>query len=180
MFYHERLNRHYGVAVFILSNYLSSFPFLVAVAGTSGTITYFMVKFHSDFSHYAYIVLNLFSGIAVIESLMMIVASFVPDFLMGIITGAGIQGLMILSGGFFRLPDDLPKPFWRYRMYYIAFHKYATHGVYKNELIGLTFPSSKTGEPPITREQILTSVRQVDMGHSKWVDLAILFGMVVL
>ncbi|XXG78593.1 hypothetical protein AAC387_Pa08g2506 [Persea americana] len=122
----------------------------------------------------------LFVCMMLVESLMMIVASFVPDFLMGIITGARIQGFMILSGGFFRLPDDPPKPFWRYRMYYIAFHKYATHGVYKNELIGLTFPSSKTGEPPITREQILTSVRQVDMGHSKWVDLAILFGMVVL
>ena len=46
-----------------------------------------------------------------VDSLMMIVASMVPDFLMGIITGAGIQGMMMLGGGFFRLPDDLPKPF---------------------------------------------------------------------
>ena len=36
-----------------------------------------------------------------VESLMMIVASIVPNFLLGIITGAGIQGLMILGGGFF-------------------------------------------------------------------------------
>lgn len=91
MFYSERLNGHYGVAVFILSNFLSSFPYLVAVAGSSGTITYFMVKFHTGFSHYAYYVLNLYGCIAVVESLMMIVASLVPNFLMGIITGAGIM-----------------------------------------------------------------------------------------
>ena len=89
--YCERLNGHYGVAVFILSNFLSSFPLLVVVVGTSGPIIYFMVKFTSDFSHYAYSVLNLLGCIAVIESLMMIVPSLVPNFLMGIITGAGIM-----------------------------------------------------------------------------------------
>ncbi|KAF2283971.1 hypothetical protein GH714_017682 [Hevea brasiliensis] len=79
-----------------------------------------------------------------VESLMMTVASIVPDFLMGIITGAGIQGVMMLNGGFFRLPDDLSKPFWRYPMYYIAFHKYANQGFYKNEFEGLTFPIIKS------------------------------------
>jgi len=83
-----------------------------------------------------------------VESLMMIVASIVPDFLMGIITGAGIQGVMMLNRGFFRLPDDLPKPFWRYPMYYIAFHKYANQGFYKNEFEGLMFPNNQAGGPP--------------------------------
>ncbi|RWV90168.1 hypothetical protein BHE74_00055399 [Ensete ventricosum] len=45
VFTHERLNGHYGVAVYILSNFLSSSPFLVAIAFTTGSITYFMVKF---------------------------------------------------------------------------------------------------------------------------------------
>lgn len=110
---------------------------------------------------------------------MMIVASIVPDFLMGIITGAGIQGVMMLNGGFFRLPDDLPKPFWRYPMYYIAFHKYANQGFYKNEFEGLTFPNNNNSSV-IRGEEILTRVWQVEMGYSKWVDLAILFGMVIV
>lgn len=116
-----------------------------------------------------------------VESLMMIVASIVPDFLMGIIAGSGIQGVMMLNGGFFRLPNDLPKPFWRYPMYYIAFHKYALQGLLKNEFFGLTFPNNVAGGPPtITGDEILRNTWQVEMGYSKWVDVAILFGMVVL
>lgn len=76
--------------MFILSNYLSSFPFLVAIAVSTGTITYYMVKFRPEFSHYVYYSLNLYASISVIESLMMVVASLVPNFLMGIITGAGV------------------------------------------------------------------------------------------
>ncbi|KAL2507106.1 ABC transporter G family member 15 [Forsythia ovata] len=38
VFYRERRNGYYGVAVFILSNFLSSFPFLVAVSVATGTI----------------------------------------------------------------------------------------------------------------------------------------------
>lgn len=90
VFHRERLNGYYGVAVFILSNYLSSFPFLVAIAVSTGTITYYMVKFRPEFSHYVYYNLNLYASISVIESLMMVVASLVPNFLMGIITGAGV------------------------------------------------------------------------------------------
>uniref|UniRef100_A0A2N9J3R8 Leucine-rich repeat-containing N-terminal plant-type domain-containing protein n=1 Tax=Fagus sylvatica TaxID=28930 RepID=A0A2N9J3R8_FAGSY len=116
-----------------------------------------------------------------LSSLMMIVASIVPDFLMGIITGAGIQGVMMFNGGFFRLPDDLPKPFWKYPMYYTAFHKYTNQGFYKNEFEGLTFPNNQVSGPPtITGEEILRNIWQVEMGYSKWIDLAILFGMVVL
>lgn len=101
---------------------------------------------------------------------------------MGLITGAGIQGLMILSGGFFRLPSDLPKLVWRYPLYYIAFHKYAYQGLYKNEFEGLTFPGNEALEHPtiIHGDQILRDIWQVEMGYSKWVDLAILFAMVVV
>ena len=90
VFYRERLNGHYGVAVFILSNFLSAFPYLVAIAIASGTITFYMVKFRPGFSYYVFFCLDLFSCIAVVESCMMVVASLVPNFLMGIITGSGI------------------------------------------------------------------------------------------
>lgn len=109
-----------------------------------------------------------------VESLMMIVASLVPNFLMGIITGAGIQAIMILCGGFFRLPNDLPRPFWKYPLYYVAFHKYAYQGMFKNEFQGLTFSNNVDGD------MVLRNNFQLEMGYSKWVDLGILFGMVGL
>jgi len=87
---------------------------------------------------------------------------------------------MMLNGGFFRLPNDLPDPVWKYPMFYIAFHRYAFQGFYKNEFIGLTFPNNQIGGPPIIDGQmILKDIWQVNISYSKWVDLGVLIGMVV-
>lgn len=90
VFYREKLNGYYGVTVYILSNYLSSFPFLVAITLMSGTITFYMVKFRSGFQYFAFFCLNIFLCISVIESLMMVIASLVPNYLMGVVVGAGV------------------------------------------------------------------------------------------
>ena len=175
------MNGHYGVGAYVIGNMLSSIPYLLIISLLPGAIAYYLVGLQKSFEHFAYFSLVLFVCMMLVESLMMIVASIVPDFLMGIITGAGIQGVMMLNGGFFRLPNDLPNPFWRYPMYYIAFHKYANQGFYKNEFEGLTFPNNQAGgSPTITGEEILRNTWQVEMGYSKWIDLAILLGMVVL
>ncbi|RCV12085.1 hypothetical protein SETIT_2G240500v2 [Setaria italica] len=183
IFGRERLNGHYGVASFAIANTVSAAPYLALISVVPGAMAYYMVSLQSSFGHFAYFALVLFAAMMVVEGLMMIVASTVPDFLMGIITGAGIQGVMMLNGGFFRLPNDLPKPFWRYPMYYVAFHKYANQGFYKNEFLGLTFPSNQAAAgagATISGREILRDYWQVEMGYSKWVDLAILCGMVVL
>ncbi|XWS29553.1 hypothetical protein CRYUN_Cryun24cG0038600 [Craigia yunnanensis] len=181
IFGRERLNGHYGVGAFVIGNTFSSIPYLFMISLIPGAIAYYLVGLQKSFDHFAYFVILLFTCMMLVESLMMTVASIVPDFLMGIITGAGIQGVMMLNGGFFRLPDDLPKPFWRYPMYYIAFHKYANQGFYKNEFEGLSFPNNQAGGPPtITGDEILRNFWQVEMGYSKWIDIAILFGMVVI
>ncbi|ONK74113.1 uncharacterized protein A4U43_C03F2900 [Asparagus officinalis] len=181
IFGRERLNGHYGVTTFAISSIVSSTPYLALISIIPGAIAYYLVGLQRQFDHFLYFILVLFMCMMLVESLMMIVASIVPDFLMGIITGAGIQGVMMLNGGFFRLPNDLPKPVWRYPMYYIAFHKYANQGFYKNEFIGLTFPNNQVGgSATISGEVILRDYWQVEMGYSKWVDLGILFGMVVV
>ncbi|KAK3002064.1 hypothetical protein RJ639_020434 [Escallonia herrerae] len=136
IFTQERLNGHYGVAAFVAGNTISSIPYLLMISVIPGTMAYYLVGLQKGIDHFLYFALMLFACMMLVESLMMIVASIVPNFLMGIITGAGIQGVMMLNGGFFRLPDDLPKPFWRYPIYYIAFHKYANQGFYKNEFEG--------------------------------------------
>ncbi|KAL6844668.1 hypothetical protein ACP4OV_025327 [Aristida adscensionis] len=184
VFGRERLNGHYGVASFTIANTVSAAPYLAVISVVPGAMAYYLVGLQSSFGHFGYFALVLFAAMMVVEGLMMIVASAVPDFLMGIITGAGIQGVMMLNGGFFRLPNDLPRPVWRYPMYYIAFHKYANQGFYKNEFLGLTFPSNQAGGggggATISGVEILRDYWQVELGYSKWVDLGILCGMVVL
>lgn len=89
VFYKERLNGYYGISVYILSNFLSSFPFVAVMSIATGTITYYMVKFRPEFSHLLYICLDLLGCIAAVESSMMIIAALVPNFLMGLVIGAG-------------------------------------------------------------------------------------------
>ncbi|KAF7130517.1 hypothetical protein RHSIM_Rhsim10G0165900 [Rhododendron simsii] len=181
IFARERLNGHYGVGAFVIGNTFSSLPYLFLISAIPGAIAYYLVGLQKGIDHFAYFVVMLYACILLVESLMMIVASVVPNFLMGIITGAGIQGVMMLNGGYFRLPNDLPKPFWRYLMYYIAFHKYANEGLFKNEFEGLTFPNNlAVGPQTITGDEILRNIWQVEMGYSKWVDVAVILGMIVL
>ncbi|KAJ6315060.1 hypothetical protein OIU78_018530 [Salix suchowensis] len=181
VFERERLNGHYGTTAFVIGNTFSALPYLLLISVIPGAITYFLPGLHKGYEHFIYFVSVLFACMMLVESLMMTVASIVPNFLMGIITGAGIQAFMVLGGGFFRLPKDLPQPFWKYPMYYIAFHKYAYQGMFKNEFEGLTFLNNEAGGPQtIPGEKILRDRWQVEMGVSKWVDLAILLGMVVL
>jgi hypothetical protein len=86
----ERQNGHYGVAAYAISNFLSSLPFLLTMSWASASITYWMVKFRPGFSYFAFFALNLYGGVSVIESLMMIISALVPNFLMGLILGAGV------------------------------------------------------------------------------------------
>ncbi|KAF8009227.1 hypothetical protein BT93_J0271 [Corymbia citriodora subsp. variegata] len=172
VFHHERLNRHYGIAVYILANFLSSFPFVVVMSFASGTITYYMVKFRSEFSPCLYVCLDLFSSIAVVESCMMIIASLVPNFLMGIILGAGYLGIMMMTSGYFRLLPDLPRAFWRYPLSYINYGAWALQGAYKNDLIGLEFDSPVPDGPKLKGELVLTNILGIKDTYSKWWDLA--------
>lgn len=91
VFQRERLNGHYGVTAFVISNTISAMPFLILITFISGTVCYFMVHLHPGFQHYLFFVLCLYASVTVVESLMMAIASVIPDFLMGIIIGAGIQ-----------------------------------------------------------------------------------------
>ncbi|KAF7127418.1 hypothetical protein RHSIM_Rhsim11G0139000 [Rhododendron simsii] len=178
----ERLNGHYGTTAFVIGNTLSSVPYLLLISLIPGALAYYLTGLQRGFEHFVYFDLVLFTSMMLVESLMMTVASIVPNFLMGIIAGGGIQGLMMLGSGFFQLPNDLPKLLWKYPVYYIAFQKYAYQGLCKNDYEGLYFSSDQTGgfNVTISGEEILRDEFQVEMGYSKWVDLGILLGMVVV
>ncbi|KAI3449992.1 hypothetical protein Pfo_006657 [Paulownia fortunei] len=172
VFYKERLNGHYGVGVFILSNFISSFPFLVVMSFSSASITYFMVKYHPGLSHFMYAALDLLISIAVVESCMMVVAAVVPNFMMGVIIGAGLIGIMMATAGFFRLLPDLPTVFWKYPVSYINYMAWALQGAYKNDMIGIEFESLQPDQPKLKGEVVLTSLIGISLSHSKWWDLA--------
>ncbi|GAA0176549.1 ATP-binding cassette [Lithospermum erythrorhizon] len=184
VFKRERLNGHYGPSAFVISHTLSSIPYLLLTSTISGVIAYYLTGLQNGIVHFIYFTLIVFISSMIVESLQMLIASLVPNFLLGLIIVSGIQGMMMLGGGFFRLPNDLPKPFWKYPVYFIAFHKYAYQGLYKNEFIGLLFSDRPYGgshhHHKLNGTTILRDVWQVDLDYSKWVDLSVLIGMVIM
>ncbi|KAK7404312.1 hypothetical protein VNO78_05105 [Psophocarpus tetragonolobus] len=173
VFYKERLNGYYGVGVYIVSNFLSSFPFVTVMSIATGTITYYMVRFRTEFSHYLYICLDLIGCIAVVESSMMIIASLVPNFLMGLIIGAGYIGVMMMTAGYFRQIPDLPKIFWRYPISYINYGAWGLQGAFKNDMIGMEFDPLEPGGPKLKGEMVLKTMLGIQVDVSKWWDLAV-------
>ncbi|ERN10322.1 hypothetical protein AMTR_s01072p00000950, partial [Amborella trichopoda] len=97
IFGRERLNGHYGVGTYIIGNTLSSIPYLLLTSLIPGAIAYYLAHLRDGAEHFLYFALVLFVCMMLVESLMMLVASLVPNFLMGIITGAGVQAIMILN-----------------------------------------------------------------------------------
>ncbi|KAI5385985.1 ABC transporter G family member 1 [Lathyrus oleraceus] len=179
VFERERLNGHYGATAFTVGNTLSAVPFLLLMSLIPGALVYYLVGLHQGHEQFVYFISMLFICVLLVEGLMMIVASVVPNFLMGIIFGSGILGVMMLDGGFYRLPSDIPKPFWKYPLHYISFHKYAYQGLFKNEFQGLTFTTSNN-QGMISGDEILRNLWQMEISYSKWVDFAILVGMALV
>ncbi|TXG70340.1 hypothetical protein EZV62_005275 [Acer yangbiense] len=171
----ERISGHYGEGVFVLSNFLSSFPFLVVLSTSSGTIIYYMVKLHPGILRHAYFCINLFCCISIVETCIMVVALLVPNVLMGMGVGTCVVILMMMASEIFK--PDLPKFFWRYPMSYISFASWAIQGQYKNDMIGLEFDPQMPGDTKLMGEEVLQKIFGMELELSKWWDL---FALLVL
>ncbi|KAK4750035.1 hypothetical protein SAY87_027484 [Trapa incisa] len=182
VFMRERLNGHYGTGAFVVGNVVSSMPYLLLLTVAPGAAIYYLPGMHGGAGSFLYFLSLLFANMVAMEGLMMVVASVVPNFLMGIIVGSGVQGVMILGAGIFRLPKDIPKPFWKYPTYYIALHRYAYQGLCRNEFEGMSFEvpingGIGQGNMVVDGEQVLRHYLQIEEGYSKWDNLWILIGM---
>ncbi|WCJ33443.1 ABC-2 type transporter family protein [Euphorbia peplus] len=169
--YYERLNSHYGEGVFVLANFLSSLPFLTLGTMSSVAILYFMVKFHMGLSIFCYFFMNIFFCISIMETITMIIALLVPNFLMGIGVSAAVIMFLTIASGLYRAVPDMPKLFWRYPMSYISFTSWAVKGQYKNDMVGLEFEPVNLGEPKMRGEEALRTYFGVDPNQSKWWDM---------
>ncbi|XP_058734037.1 ABC transporter G family member 1-like [Vicia villosa] len=177
VFERERLNGHYGVTAFLIGNIFSAVPYILMISLIPGGIAYYLCGMHKGLEHFVYFISLLLAIVMWVESLMLVVGSISPNYVIGMFITGGIEGLMILTAGFYRLPNELPKPLWKYPLYHISFLKYAFQGSFKNEFEKLNVSmETKT----MSGREILDETWHVEMGYSKWVDLVIMFGMIVL
>jgi len=176
------LNGHYGVTAFLIGHTFSAVPYMLMISLIPGGIAYELCGLHKGIDRFLYFSSLLFGIVMWVESLMLVIGSISPNYVVGMFLAGGVEGLMIVTGGFYRLPNDLPKPLWKYPFYYVSFLKYALQGSLKNDFDGLTFSVNQDegGTASMSGREVLSHTWHVEMTHSKWVDLAIMFGMIVL
>ncbi|KAL2320735.1 hypothetical protein Fmac_029704 [Flemingia macrophylla] len=179
VFYGERSKGHYGEALFVVSNIISSFPFLVLASLSSGMIIYFMVQFQPGLSSCVYFCINLFCSLSVVECCIMIVASVVPNVLMGIGAGTAVLVFMMMPSEIFRALPDIPKLFWRYPMSYLSFAAWAVQGQYKNDMLGVEFDPLLPGGPKVSGEKVLSTLYGIPLDHGKWWDVTALLALLL-
>ncbi|KAJ8551850.1 hypothetical protein K7X08_028293 [Anisodus acutangulus] len=121
----EESNQHSGAFIFLLGQFFASIPFLFLISISSSLVFYFLVGLRDEFSMLMYFVLNFFTCLLVNEGLVLAVTSIWQDIFWSILIFVSIQVIMMLSAGFLRIRNALPRPVWMYPISYIAFHTYS-------------------------------------------------------
>uniref|UniRef100_A0A7S2SQZ2 ABC transporter domain-containing protein n=1 Tax=Mucochytrium quahogii TaxID=96639 RepID=A0A7S2SQZ2_9STRA len=127
VFLRERGNGTYSVFSYVLSNFVCMLPGLFLIALLSSVC----VVFPAGLNGFANFLVCLFVVLLFAESLMNVVASVVPHYIIGIALGAGLFGFFMLCEGFFIVKQDIPDYLiWGY---WIAPHSYAFRAFMYNE-----------------------------------------------
>ncbi|KAJ0084818.1 hypothetical protein Patl1_30613 [Pistacia atlantica] len=172
----EESNWHSGAFVFLLGQLLSSIPFLFLISISSSLVFYFLIGLRDEFSLLMYFVLNFFICLLVNEGLMLVIAALWQHVFWSILTLACIHVVMMLSAGYFRIRNALPRPVWTYPISYIAFHTYSIQGLLENEYLGTSFAVGQVRT--ISGFQALRSAYDISVNsNSKWENLLVLFLM---
>ncbi|KAJ0021061.1 hypothetical protein Pint_32091 [Pistacia integerrima] len=172
----EESNWHSGAFVFLLGQLLSSIPFLFLISISSSLVFYFLIGLRDEFSLLMYFVLNFFICLLVNEGLMLVIAALWQHVFWSILTLVCIHVVMMLSAGYFRIRNALPRPVWTYPISYIAFHTYSIQGLLENEYLGTSFAVGQVRT--ISGFQALRSAYDISVNsNSKWENLLVLFLM---
>ncbi|KAG4155868.1 hypothetical protein ERO13_D03G137300v2 [Gossypium hirsutum] len=174
----EESNQHSGALVFLFGQLLSSIPFLFLISISSSLIFYFLIGLRDGFSLLMYFVLNFFMCLFVNEGLLLAVTSLWQNIFWSILTLVTIHVVMMLSAGYLRIRNELPRPMWKYPLSYIAFHTYSIQGLLENEYLGTNFAVGQVRT--ISGFQALHSAYDISQSsNSKWENLLVLFLMAI-
>ncbi|KAJ5224017.1 hypothetical protein N7468_008559 [Penicillium chermesinum] len=128
----ERANGLYGATPFIVSNFLIGLPFLFLISVLFSIISYWLSNFDPSADAFFTWVMWLFLDLVAAESLVVLVSSIFPNFVIALALVAFANGLWMSVGGFLVSPTIL-NPFWRYVFHYIDYQAYVFQGMMVNE-----------------------------------------------
>ncbi|KAF2823740.1 ATP-binding cassette transporter-like protein [Ophiobolus disseminans] len=128
----ERANGLYGPTSFMLANFVIGVPYLFLIAVLFSVVGYWLGNFNPTAQGFWTWVMWLFLDLLAAESLVVLLASLVPVFVVALAATAFANGLWMCVGGFMVQPQAL-NPFWRYVFHYIDYQGYVFRGMMVNE-----------------------------------------------
>lgn len=128
----ERANALYGPGPFLLANFLIGVPYLFCITLVFSLVEYWLSNFRPAAGGFFTWVMWLFLDLVAAESLVVMVASMVPIFVVALAGTAFANGLWMCVGGSLR-PSDGLNAFWRYTFHYIDYQSYVFQGMMHNE-----------------------------------------------
>ncbi|KAF2494725.1 ATP transporter [Lophium mytilinum] len=128
----ERANGLYGPTSFIIANFIIGLPYLFIIALLFSIVTYWLSNFRPSASGFFTWVMWLFLDLVAAESLVVLISSLVPIFVVSLAATAFANGLWMSVDGFMVAPEAL-NVFWRYVFHYIDYQSYVFRGMMINE-----------------------------------------------
>jgi len=119
-FIKERANGLYTATPFMIANFLIGIPYLFLISVLFSVIAYFLSNFRPGADAFFTWVMWLFLDLLAGESLVVLVSSIFPNFVVALALTAFANGLWMSVGGFLVSPDIL-NVFWKYVFHYIDY-----------------------------------------------------------
>lgn len=135
MFVKERANGLYGPAAFLLSNFLTGLPFLFLISVLFSTVAYWLMNMNPTGPAFLTWTMWLFLDLLAAESLVVLLASLFPNFVVALALIAFANGLWMSVGGFL-VSMPVLNAFWKYGFHYIDYQAYVFQGMMVNEFGG--------------------------------------------
>lgn len=134
----ERANGLCGPLAFTLSNFIIGLPYLFLIALLFSVVEYWLSNFRPNANAFFLWVLWLFLDLLAAESLIVLVSSIFPVFVVALAVAAFVNGLWMCVDGFL-VPLTTLNVFWKYVFYYINYQAYVFQGMMVNEFKGRDF-----------------------------------------
>lgn len=128
----DRENGLYGSTVFMFSNFIIGLPYLFLIAICTSSFVYWMVNFRPSGTAFMIWTLWTYLNLLAADSLVVLIASLVPNFVGALALAAMANGILMACNGFMVARPTL-NPFWRYVFYYINYQAYVFRGLMTNE-----------------------------------------------
>lgn len=143
-------------------------------------IIYTMVGLHPNVGRAFFWALTLWLSLMVAESIMILIASVVPLFIVGIAMGAFLFGAFMVLQGYFTHLEYIPWPLrW---LSFFGLHSYSFAAMVINEFDGRTYGATPNSFPPFPEpvEGKLVIEGLDFISNNKWVNIGVMALMLIV